>query len=290
MLNYKAEEIRQYPTILLRNALTISNHNFVLREAGFTNVELRFLYHYVLVLNKTIQQLKVLYCIPSELNVPYKLAGYLHLDIQHLKFNEQDKVKDVRHILLNEFLKTNFDVPEEERKRIYNTYPNIRHKSFACMFEALQLLTNELGMSKERIMQHAYVLATDPENLRNILSEPTLGGINTKELLWRRPKIIMSNYQSLMKVQEHIRTFNVPDSAVPRCIEVFTLSPDTVYERLSEMRKIKEFSVLVNHPRVLRLVHYKSKALSRLEFLRKMKVNCVSLHILSSCADYFDKY
>lgn len=273
----------------MKNALTISNHHSVMLESGFTNLELRILVHYIMILNKTILNLKLLSCIPNDLNVPQKLAGYLRLDIEHMQFDDKDKLKDVRKSLINEFLRANFDVSEVERNRIFATYPNMRHKSFNQMFIALQLLIDEVGMSKERIIKHPYVLYTDPDNLRKILAEPTLGGINTRELLWRRPKIMMSNYQSLMKVQEHLQTFGVPDSAVPRCVEVFTLSPNTVYERLSEMRKIKEFSVLVNHPRVLRLVHYNSKARARLEYLRKMKVNCVSLHILSSCSDYFEK-
>lgn len=273
----------------MKNALTISNHYNVLCESGFKGVEIRFLNHYIAILNKSINNLRFLAFIPSEVNVSQALSGYLKLDIGHLEFTDKQKLREIRHSLLNEFLKTNFDVPEEERRRIFATYPNIKNKSFNLMYSSLQMLINELGMSRERIIKHPFVLYSDPENLRKILGEPTLGGIDTRELLWRRPKILMSNYYNLMKVQEHLRTFGVPDSAVPRCIEVFTLSANTVYERLAEMRKVKEFSVLANHPRVLRLVHYNSKARARLEYLRKMKVHCVSLHILSSCSDYFEK-
>lgn len=290
LLKYENADIQSHPTILMKNALTLSNYYNVLQESGFVSKDLALLNHHIKILNKPIHNLKVLSYIPKNLNVPQQLAGYLNLDVKHLEFCDKTKLKDVRQAIINEYLKATFNVSQTELSRIFVTYPNMRHKSFKLMTTALGMLIDELGMSKERIIKHPYVLYTDPDNLRKIISEPSIGGIETRELLWRRPKIMMSSYQTLMKVQETLRMFGVPDSAVPRCIEIFTLSASTVYERLSEMRKIDEFSVLVNHPRVLRLVHYNSKALARLEYLRRMKVNCVSLHVLSSCSDYFERF
>ena len=100
----------------------------------------------------------------------------------------------------------------------------------------------------------------------------------------------MSNYESIQKILQYIKAFDIPEIAIGRCLEVLTLGPDTVLKRLTDLRKVNEFNVLCTHPRILRLVHYQTKAQTRLDYLNQLKVKCVSLHVLSSSSDTFEKY
>lgn len=114
--------------------------------------------------------------------------------------------------------------------------------------------------------------------------------LDIREILLRRPKILMSNCSSIQKILQHFKDFEIPDSAIIRCLEVLTLGPDTVHKRLTDLHKVSEFKVLCTHPRILRLVHYQTKAQTRLDYLNQLKVKCFSLHVLSSSSDTFEKY
>lgn len=290
-LGLPANEIRHKPKVLAKNALTIQNHYHVLQEIAFRPIGVGALVKYVSITNKSVDRLKELDFVDADVNMPQRLADRLRVDLDPQRAYATDgRVRDLRRAVLNTFLRAEFDMSAGEQDRIWSTYTNLRHKAFGSIFEAVEVCRDLLGMSTERIKQHPYVLYADPANVRQIVAQGTLGGIDARQLLWRRPKIMMTNCRNLLRAQQVIRDFGVPDTAFPRCVEIFTLGPDTIYERLCDLRKIREFDVLVNHPRVLRLVHYQMKARARLEYLRKMKVNCVSLHVLSSGSVSFERY
>lgn len=78
--------------------------------------------------------------------------------------------------------------------------------------------------------------------------------------------------------------------SILKCSEVLTLGPETVYDRLAELTKVEEFDVLCSNPRILRLIFYQTKAKTRLDYLKQLKVKCASLHVLTSSSDCFEKY
>lgn len=290
-MNYQRSDVLQHPKVLAKNALTIYNHYHVLHEIGFRTVDIPAINRYISIINRSVDDLKSLALIDAQLDLPQRLADCLHvrLDPQR-KYDTAGPVRQLRRVVFNTFLTDHLRMSESEQTRIWSTYTNLRNKSFRSMYGAVQLCEQLVGMDRERIKQHPYVLYADPDNIRQICALGTLGGIEARQLIWRRPKIMMTNCRNLLRVEQVIREFGVPDKAFASCVEIFTLSPQTVHERLCDLRKVREFEVLVNHPRVLRLVHYQMKARARLEYLRKMKVNCISLHVLSGGATAFERY
>lgn len=97
-------------------------------------------------------------------------------------------------------------------------------------------------------------------------------------------------YSKLKNCKFCSKNYKFSNFSILKCLEVLTLGSDTVYERLTELTNIKEFNVLCSHPRILRLIHYQTKAKTRLDYLKQLKVKCASLHILSSSSDTFEKY
>lgn len=118
---------------------------------------------------------------------------------------------------------------------------------------------------------------------------PTIGGIDTREVFYRFPKLISSNCENLKESIAHIQNAGIPDIALSKCLEVLTLGPATINERLTDLRSIEEFNVLQQNPRILKLIYYQNKAKARLDFLRQIKVKCASLHILTSPSEAFKK-
>lgn len=83
--------------------------------------------------------------------------------------------------------------------------------------------------------------------------------------------------------------FNIPEEAVKRSLSVFTLSPESVYERLKYMYSTPQFAALLHHPLTLRLVMHQRKATMRLELLSQMNMKCASLHVLSTRDSLFNR-
>lgn len=289
---FQITDIRENPTILLSNKSTIENRSKILRECSFQDVKIMFLARYVFVMNRNINILKAYNYIDPSTNVARNLQNFLQLN-STLKEDLGDSVilNDLRISVLNLYLKEHFDCNNQQITKLWKTYPRLKHRSFEYITATVDILRNHLNFSNERIINNGYLLYADPHNIIDILNYiPTIAGHDVREILMRRPKIMMSNWESIEKIIKYIKQSGIPEKAIAKCLEVLTLGPDTIMERLMDLKKVDEFSVLCNHPRVLRLVHYQNKAMTRLNYLQQLKVKCASLHILSASSDTFEKW
>lgn len=288
--NFHKSVIGENPTILLTNKLTIQNRMKIFEECCFNELQLSYLVKYVSLLNKKVTILKAYNYIDTNQNVVVHLKDCLNLTESLKGINEDNPLVDIRMIVLKCFLMNHLECQGHVIDKLLATYPRIKHKSFEHITGILQLLKNSLGFDSNRILRNGYLLHANPDNVKNILTNiPQIGGQSITELLYKRPKIMMSNWDSLEKIIKHVRNFDIPETAIIKCIDVLTLGADTVYERLNDLKKIDEFSVLCTHPRILRLVHYRNKALTRLNYLQQLRVKCVSLHVLAGSSNSFEK-
>lgn len=251
-----------------------------------------FLVRYVSIMNKNVNILKAYNYIDQEVDVTKKLISALNINLMASSgMGENISLNEMRRRILNMFLKEKLNCTNEDITKLWSTYPRLKHKNFEAILAIVDILQNILHFSNEKIVNNAYLLYADPENIISMLNDiKTIAGFDVREILMRRPKIMMSNCESIQKIIQHIKSFDIPEVAIGRCLEVLTLGPDTVFERLLDLKKISEFNVLCNHPRILRLIHYQNKARTRLDYLKQLKVKCVSLHVLSSSSDTFEKY
>lgn len=204
---------------------------------------------------------------------------------------ESSSLNLIRMKVLNIYLKKKLGMKDSEIAKMWKIYGRIKHICFASIIRSIDLLQNELNFTNERIIKNTFTLYCDPDNILKYINDvKTIGDVDIREILLARPKILMVNCESTVKSIDFIRKNGIPENSINRCLEVLTLSPITIEERLTELKEVKEFNVLVSHPRILRLVHYHNKAVTRLEYLKQLKVKCASLHILSSHSDAFEKY
>ncbi|XP_016971178.2 transcription termination factor 5, mitochondrial isoform X1 [Drosophila rhopaloa] len=294
-LKYSVDDILGKPMIIYYGATTLANRYSVLQECGFHNVTIQTLAKYVTVVNKPIEVLKSHNYIPFDVKVAERLAGLftdinLSVDMRELD-NESITLKSLRQSLLNAYLRERLKMDESDLQKLWRVYTRVRHKSFRAVQDTVELLTNELNFSAERIRKNCFLLYSDADNVRRILREiPTIDSQDIREIGFRRPKILMSTCDSLKQTLQHVNAFGISEDAVLRCLEVLTLGPDTVLERLRDLQEIEEFQVLGTNPRVLRLVHYQNKARVRLDYLNQLRVRCASLHILSCGSEAFAKF
>ncbi|EDX12480.1 GD20194 [Drosophila simulans] len=294
-LDYSVDDIIAKPMIIYYGATTLANRHSVLQECGFHNVTVQTLAKYVTVVNKPIEVLKSHSYIPFDLKVAERLAGYfkdikLPVDLRELE-SETLTLKSLRQSLLNAYLRERLQMDDNDLQKLWRVYTRIRHKSFRAVQDTIELLTKEFHFPIERLRKNSFLLYSEADNVRRILREvPTIDSQDIREIGFRRPKILMSTCDSLKQTLQHVHDFGISEDAVLRCLEVLTLGPDTVLERLRDLQEIEEFQVLGTNPRVLRLVHYQNKARLRLDYLNQLRVRCASLHILSCGSEAFAKF
>lgn len=292
-LNYSIKEILDKPMLLYQNALTIQNRYNVYQECGCKTVSLNLLCKFVTVMNRKVSSLKSQRIIPFEVDVQERLCTrFTDIDVYvPIKYDEDIKLKILRENILNCYLKERLDMTEKDLEKLWKIYPRVRHRSFHSVQQMVEILLNELGFTKERITKNAFVLYGDPDNIKKMLTlVPSIDGQDLRKILFKTPKILMSSADGLVKSLSHIKSFGINENAVIRCLELLTLSPDTILERLNDLQDIEEFQVLKTNPRILRLVHYQNKARLRLDYLNQLKVRCASLHVLSCSSDAFVKF
>ncbi|KAH8294964.1 hypothetical protein KR018_004839 [Drosophila ironensis] len=294
-LKYNAEDIIAKPMIIYYGATTLSNRHSVLMECGFQNITIHTLAKYVTVVNKPIDLLKAHCFIPYDVKVADRLASCFSdvrvpLDVSQLR-DEGLTLKSLRQSLLNAYLRQRLQMNDADLQKLWRVYSRVRHKSFRSLQDTVELLTTELKFPVERLKKNSFLLHADADNVRRILREiPTIDSQDIRDIGFRRPKILMSTCDGLKQTLNHVNAFGISEDAVLRCLEILTLGPDTVLERLRDLQQIEEFQVLGTNPRVLRLVHYQNKARLRLDYLNQLKVRCASLHILSCGSEAFAKF
>ncbi|EDV92937.1 transcription termination factor 5, mitochondrial [Drosophila grimshawi] len=291
-LKYSVDDIVKKPMIIYYGATTLSNRHSVLVECGFENVTIQTLFKYVTVINKPIGVLKAHRFIPYDMNVPQRLIEYFtSVKVHHENVDEGVTLKALRQSMLNVYLRERLQMDDADLQKLWRVYSRVRHKSFRSIEDTIELLTNVFKFSEERLRKNCFLLYADADNLRRILQEiPTINGQDIRDIGHRRPKILMSTCDGLKQTLQHVRSFGISEDAVLRCLEVLTLGPDTVLERLRDLNEIEQFQALGSNPRVLRLVHYQNKARLRLDYLNQLKVRCASLHILSCGSEAFAKF
>lgn len=279
--------------IMGKNSTTMENRYLMLNECGFNQLDGNILLNFIRIVRKQISVLKAYNYITHDVSVAKSLIKHLSLterDLDLSQFNDDMNIKEIRHRLLGVYLHRTLQLNPEQLSRLYASYKSLRYKPFQKIAEMLDICRNELHMSDERIRNNLFLLYADAENVKKLIYElKTLCGMDMRELLRKRPKLVASSYESLLQSQKHIKDFGIPNEAAQRCTEIFTLNPNTIYQRLLEVKKIDEFNVLFCNPRILRLVHYQNKARIRLEYLKLMKIKCFSLHCLSTNAATFEK-
>ena len=67
------------------------------------------------------------------------------------------------------------------------------------------------------------------------------------------------------------------------------MKPETIYNRLKELRVIPEFQILKDHPRILFLIHYQNKAKNRLKYFIENDFKQYSINVLSLPTQLFER-
>lgn len=290
-MNIPVEEIKKLPAILANHSTSLINRNQIFLEGGFTNVQMLHLHKYLILYRKAIDTLKLYNFIDPDKNVSKSLLESFELEPSVLLVDQKKSLGVARKSILDEYLKRVLDFNEKQISSFWFSYGRVKHKSGESILEMVKIVKEELNFTNERIQKNAFLLHGDPINLKETLRRfETIAGVSIMEVLTKRPKICMANPDTISTTLDVLRQFNIADRSLLICPDVLTLGPQTVENRLNDLKSLQEFDGLLDHPRVLKLVMYQIKAKARLEYLQQLKFKCASLHVLSSDNLTFERY
>ncbi|XP_055639815.1 transcription termination factor 5, mitochondrial [Toxorhynchites rutilus septentrionalis] len=292
-LNAKNEEIIQHPGVLYPHLITLENRTEILRECGFVeSLNIVTLSKYVKLVKQRIKTLKMNHLIPLDLDMIAQLTNQFDPKVSpRIEHNDEILLQDLREKFLNEFLRKRLDLTEAEFKKLWKSYANVKHKSFGHTQRVIDILQYDYKFERDKIVSNLYLLYADPENLlRYPKVVPSIAGMDIADVMLRQPKILMVQCDNVKEVLDLLSKNKIDHAGILKYSTILTLSPSTVSTRLEELRKVREFDILFEHPKILKLIAYQRKAAIRLDFLQQMKFRCASLNVLTSHSECFEKY
>ncbi|XP_052753829.1 transcription termination factor 5, mitochondrial-like [Galleria mellonella] len=296
-LGFSKKILVDEPSLFSLLPVTLIFRYRVLQECGFVDIQPADLLGYLpLVKQKSIGELKKMGLIPSHINLENRLASHMTqwpTSLTNLIYEDVNKYSlyILRLKIIQRYLELLLDISIEEFYRGVKTYPTIKHRPLKTINETLNILQSQIMVPNYKIKSNFYLIHADPDNLKNIIHNfKTIGGIDIKEIIRLHPKLATKNYNTLVEIRKVLQEYSISNEAQRRCFDIYTLSPTTIKERIESAKKIPEFSTFFNHPRFLKMIHYKKTAMKRLANLYSNNKKCLSLNILSGSSAHFETF
>ncbi|XP_045504341.1 transcription termination factor 5, mitochondrial-like [Colias croceus] len=294
-IGYPKDVLVQHSHLFSMLPITIINRYKILEECGCQNIRPDQLLSYLTIMKqKTIGELKKADILPAMLNVENKLASCMTqwpTSLTSLIYEDVNLITlyNLRIKIIQRYLELMLDLSNEEFYRGLKTYPTIKHRPLKAINETLVILQSQLAIPNYKIKSNLYLIHVDPDNLKKILYDiRTLGGIDVKEVIRMYPKIATKNYSALIEMSKVLEKHGLKPEAQARCLEIFTLSPKTVDERIEHAKTTPEFSIYIDHPRFLKMIYFNKTVLKRITVLRNNNKKCLSLNILSGSSARYE--
>ncbi|XP_077289811.1 uncharacterized protein LOC143913720 [Arctopsyche grandis] len=285
------------PKIFNIHFFTLKMRLFVLMECGFTNIDLPTLSKYITFINKrTLAELRKSSILPNDIQIWDELVKCFHAypDIQNKLTSttcyDAKTLCQIRVEIIQKFLELKYNLSKVSFEQIIKTYPAIKHRSLKTICESLQLVENELMFPIEKILDNGFIFETNPENIRKLISDvKDIGGIDIKHFFIKCPLLLKTNYKSILKMKQIFKMEGISEEAQRKSPEIFTLSAETVHERIRDFKEQNLFKGFFDNPRILKLVYYKNRISKRISNLHSVNKSCSSLHKLISNRRDFDR-
>ncbi|XP_055614225.1 transcription termination factor 5, mitochondrial [Uranotaenia lowii] len=292
-INADNSEILAYPKLLTLHLITIENRTTILRECGLVEtLNLLTISKYITIIKKTIDTLKKNKLIPADLDMVEQLKKQFDTGVfPDIKSSADLELQSLRELFMDTFLRQRLSLNDQESAKLWKSYSKIKHKSFGHTQRVLDILQHDYKFSRDKIVANFFLLYADPENLLRFPNTvPKIADVSIRELVLKQPKILMVPCDNVKEIQTLLQEHGIAEAGVLKFSSILTLAPASILARIQQLRKTKEFEVLSNHPRIVKLIAFQKKAIVRLDFLHQLKVRCASLNVLSSHSQCFEKY
>lgn len=134
------------------------------------------------------------------------------------------------------------------------------------------------------------MLSLHHEAAEKFLAEfPEIFGVDTLFLVRRAPLLLKLEHDSIHKVENILKEFDINLDQLICCPKVLLISPSTLKKRLSALCSAEDFTVLKSNKKFLWLVYNYSNLNSRLKYIKAENMPC-SISMFTSSRNTFEKY
>ncbi|XP_050301795.1 transcription termination factor 5, mitochondrial isoform X2 [Anthonomus grandis grandis] len=297
-LGFSNKEILTYPALLTQHHLACISQYNALKDTGCHRIDALLLSRAPMFFRNKIKFLKICGYLQKDIDVAERLMSFLNPPIKKPK--KLDKQLDnidemiwseVHKAILVDWLKERLNASEHQIIQLLRVHKMIKNKSFRIINENITM-AESLGMTHTKILRSGYVLNNYPEYPKTMLRDhPFFAGVDLAKHYAVNPKLMMISPRKFMEIYDILKEFRITDDQIQKRPAVFTLSPITLRERLESIQETPEVRVLFDDPRILHLVVHHNKAMSRLAFLKNLKLRCATLgHIGNLSPNFFENY
>ncbi|XP_068628841.1 transcription termination factor 5, mitochondrial-like [Battus philenor] len=285
------------PHVFCMNAISMENYAEILKECSFVKIIPKYIIKYhSIVRSKTIASLKEEGLLKPNLDLERKLLQCFNdwpEKEKHLSNfpDSSTSILTLRTSVLEKYLRWRLLVSEDEFKSYCSKYLPLRHRPMCDIIEAIDIAQNDIKFNTDTIRRNGFIISSDPVNTKLIIENvDTLAGYDIREAIRNNPGILKNNYKALLEIKNILQKYDISEDAQRRCFRVYCMNPQSVQERLDQLKELKEYQILSTNPRVLSLVVHKRKMLSRLEKIQSTTKQCYSLNQLVSSRNVFNNY
>lgn len=291
-MGFNNQEILESPAVLKLTQSQLKNRKRVLEECCFENFTMDHFTSFVSLMNKEIKTLKESNFLSETLNLPKHLIRFLDVELVLPEgISDEMTLRDLRGVIITLYLKEKLGINDQELKHLAENYLWLRRKSLRSLVEVIEISKHKLGLSNKQIIQTQTFLCACPDNLNKIIEEfPTIAGVPLREILLKDPTIVLSTPFEIKAIVGNIKSFNVNEKGIQKCPNLLAFKPSTVQFRLAEMAKQKECEVLIKMPNYLKLIRAYNDVKWRLETMKELNTQLVSINVLTQALDKFKKY
>ncbi|CAG9768651.1 unnamed protein product [Ceutorhynchus assimilis] len=297
-MGFTKEDLLKYPRLFLYHPVINYHHSCLFKDAGIKKIDAPLLCRSKFYLRNKISTFKEQKYLQPDENIVDNLLSCLKPSIEKPnKLNEaledidEKSLTQIHETILIDWLKTKLKITNEDLSKLLRIHKMIKNKSFTVINENIAL-AKSVGLKKPKILKCGYLLNNYPEYPKTMLQDsPHFAGVDFAKAYKNNPKLMMINPRKIKEIYAILKEHEVPDEMIRNKPNVFTLSPITLKKRLGAIKNTPEFEVFSKDPQMLTLVLGYEKAVTRLSFLKKLKLRCTSLsHINLPDADSFLDY
>ncbi|XP_026324329.1 transcription termination factor 5, mitochondrial-like [Hyposmocoma kahamanoa] len=283
--------------VFTMNPITMDNYGEILKECGFITIHPGHIIKYhTLVRNRTIARIKKEGLVREDSNLEELIFSHFkdwpscHKRLEYFP-DLTTCILTIRMSVLQKYLTWRLSVTPEDFNKYCRNYLPLKHKPMSDIQESLDIALNDIKFDVSSIKRNGFIISSDPVNTKLIVENVhTVAGYDIREAIKIEPAILKNNYNALLQIRDILEEYRIPLEAQRRCLKVYCMRPDTVKDRLDELRNLKEYQILKTNPRVLSMVVHKRKMMNRLEKMQAAKKQCYSLNHLVSSSKVFNNY
>ncbi|CAG0917604.1 unnamed protein product [Notodromas monacha] len=299
----EGDDVLEEPRILTMFPLLLENYFQCFKDIGVNKPGLQLVRRYPYLSRMRLSHLKAIGVVPGE-DLVHRILNSVDPDrtVKGLaemvtgtvpsnywtEWTLQDICGRVQLALLNK----HWAVEIEKAFEIIKGQLRLKNKSLTHFRENMDIAQHLFQLPVSKVLTNAYVLSGHPANMRRIAQLETIGANPTKEVIRKVPKLLLCPVENLVAIDELLlKECHFSPYAVQGVTDVYTLSPETVRERLKQLNTVPHFEALKDHPRVLRLVMYQNKAKTRLAHIESMHVGgIISLDLLAASTKKYESF